>query len=85
MPARFGGVVVAETGVVEGDVDEDGLEVAAVFGRDGVGGAEFFGDGGAGVGEKREGEAVLLEGEVVLTGGLGGDGDEEGAAAADSG
>ncbi len=51
-PAGFGGVVVAEAGVVEGDVDEDGLEVAAVFGRDGVSEAEFFGDGGTGVGEE---------------------------------
>ena len=44
--------MVAEAGVVEGDVDEDGLEVAAVLGWDGVGDAEFFGDGGAGVGEE---------------------------------
>ena len=29
-PAGFGGVVVAEAGVVEGNVDEDGLEVAAL-------------------------------------------------------
>src|SRR5882757_10272640 len=84
-PAGFGGVVVAEAGVVEGDVDEDGLEVAAVLGRDGVGDAEFFGDGGAGVGEERVAKAVLLEGEVVLAGGLGGDGYEEGVASSEFG
>ena len=75
-PTGFGGVVIAEAGVVEGDVDEDGLEVAAVIRRDGVGDAEFFCDGGTGVGEQREAEAVLLESEVVLACGLGGDGDE---------
>ncbi len=41
-PTGFGGVVVAEAGVVEGDVDEDGLEVAAVFGGDGVGDGRIF-------------------------------------------
>jgi hypothetical protein len=45
--------------------------------RDGVGDAELFSDGRAGVGEQRVAETVLLEGEVVLTGGLGRDGDEE--------
>ena len=84
-PALFGGVVVAEAGVVEGDVDEDGLVVAAVLGWYGVGDAELGGYGGAGVGEQREGEGVLLEGEVVLARGLGGDGYEEGSAAADLG
>jgi hypothetical protein len=82
-PAGFGSVVVAEAGVVKGDVDEDGLEVAAVFRWDGVSDAEFFCYGGAGVGEQGIGEAVLLEGEVVLAGGLGRDGDEERAAAAE--
>ena len=47
-----------------------------MFGRDSVGNAEFFCDGGTGVGEEGVGQAVLLEGEVVLAGGLGGDGDE---------
>ncbi len=84
-PAGFGGVVIAEAGVVEGDVDEDGLEVAAVIGWNGVGDAEFFGDGGAGIGEQRVWQGVLLEGEVVLAGGLRGDGDEECAAFADFG
>ena len=82
-PACLGGVVVAEACVVEGDVDEDGLEVAAMLRRDGVGDAEFFCDGRAGIGEQRVAESVLLEGEVVLASGLGGDGDEEGAAFAD--
>ncbi len=81
-PACFGGVVVAEAGVVEGDVDEDGLEVAAVGLGDGVGQAEPFGDGSARVGEEREGQVVLLDGEVVLAGGLGGDGDEQSSALA---
>ena len=84
-PACFGGVVVAEAGVVEGDVDEDRLEVAAVRLGDGVGEAELFGDFSAGVGEEREGQAVLLDGEVVLAGGLGGDGDEQGSALAELG
>ena len=84
-PTGFGGVVIAEAGVVEGNIDEDGLEVAAVIRRDGVGDAEFFCDGGTGVGEQREAEAVLLEGEVVLARGLGGDGDEECAALAELG
>ncbi len=82
-PAGFGGVVIAEAGVVEGDIDEDGLEVAAVLRGNGVGDAEFFGDGGAGVGEQRVRQAVLLEGEVVLASGLGGDGDEDGASLAE--
>ena len=47
--------MIAEAGVVEGNIDEDGLEVAAVLGRDGVGDAEFFGNGGTGVGEQRVG------------------------------
>ena len=84
-PAGFGGVVVAEAGVVEGDVDEDRLEVTAVIRGDGVGDAELLGDGGTGVGEEREGQGVLLEGEAVLAGGLGRDGDEESAASAEVG
>ena len=77
--------MVAEAGVVERDVDEDGLVVAAVVGWYGVGEAELGGYSGAGVGEQREGEGVLLEGEVVLARGLGGDGYEEGSTAADLG
>ena len=50
-PAGLGGVVIAEAGVVEGDVDEDGLEVTAMLWRDGVGDAEFFRYGRTGVGE----------------------------------
>ena len=61
------------------------MEVAAVLRWDGVGDAEFLGDGGTGVGEKRIVEAVLLEGEVVLTGGLGRDGYEERSASAQVG
>src|SRR5258708_4378377 len=52
---------------------------------DGVGQAEPFGDGSAMVGEEREGQVVLLDGEVVLAGGLGGDGDEQGSALAELG
>ena len=54
-PTGFGGVVVAEAGVVEGDVDQDGLEVAAVGFGDGVGDAEAGGYFCSGVGEQREG------------------------------
>jgi len=61
------------------------LVVAAVFGGDGVGQAELLGYGATGVGEQGEVERVLLEGEVVLAGGLGGDGDEECAALAELG
>jgi len=76
-PADFGGIVVAEASVVERNVDEDGLIVTAEVLRDGVGDAELLGQGGTGVGEQRVGEAVLFEREVVLTRGLGGDGDEK--------
>jgi hypothetical protein len=65
-PACFGGCLIAEARIVEGDVDEDGLEVGAVGGGDGVGDAELLGQLAAGVGEEREGQGVLLEGEVVL-------------------
>jgi hypothetical protein len=78
-PAGFGGIVVAEAGVIERDVDEDGLEVAAVCLRQGVGDAELFCDDGAGIGQERVAQAVLLVGEVVLAGGLGGDADEDAA------
>ena len=84
-PAGFGGVVVAEAGVVEGDVDQDGLKVAALLGRDGVGEAEARGDLTAGIGEERKPQAVLVEREDVLAQGLRGDGDEERIATADFG
>jgi hypothetical protein len=63
-----------QAGVVEGDVDEDGLVVETKFVRDGVSDAELFSDGGTGVGEEGKGKAVLLEGKAVLTCGLGRDG-----------
>ena len=50
-PTGFGGVVIAEASVVEGDVDEDGLEVVPTGFGDGVGEAEFFCEDCAGVGE----------------------------------
>ena len=70
-PACFGGGLVVEAGVVEGDVDKDGLEVAAMLGRNGVGDAEAFRYLGAGVAEHGEVEGVLADGEVVLARGLG--------------
>jgi hypothetical protein len=76
-PAGFCSVVIAEARIVEGDVDEDGLVIAAQLMRNGVGDAELFGHGGAGVGEEGKGKAVLLEGEIVLACGLGGDGYKE--------
>ena len=78
-PTGLGGVVVAEAGVVEGNVDEDGLVVAAVSFGDGVGNAKLFCGDGVRIGEERVAQAVLLVGEVVLAGGLGGDADEEGS------
>jgi len=84
-PAGLGGIVVVEAGVVERDVDEDGLEVTALLGGDGVGEAELLGYGAARVGEQREVEAVLVKHEDVLARSLRGDGDEERAAAADLG
>ena len=84
-PGGFGSSVVGEAGVGEGDVDEDGAEVAAVRGWDGVGDAEACCGFAAGVGEEGEGKLVLLGGEVVLAAVLRGDGDEDGAAGADGG
>ena len=84
-PTSLGGIVIAEAGVVEGDIDEDGLVVAAVVGWYGVGQAELGGYGGAGVGEQREGEGVLLKSEVVLARSLRRDSYEEGSSAADLG
>ena len=75
-PACFGGGLIVQAGVIEGDVDEDGLVVTAVLRGNGVGEAELLGYDGTGIGQQREGEGVLLEGEVVLACGLGGDGDE---------
>ena len=65
-PACFGGSLIVQTGVIERDIDEDGLVVAAVFRGNAVGEAELFGYDGAGIGQEREGEGVLLEGEVIL-------------------
>ena len=81
-PACFGGGLVVQSGVVEGDVDEDGLVVTAVFRRNAVGEAKPFSYDSAGIGQQGEGESVLLEGEVVLACGLRRDGDEEGPALA---
>jgi len=71
--------------VDEGDVDEDGAVVEANGFGDGVGDAEGVGQVGASVGEDGEGEVVVLDGEVVLAGELGGDGDEESSSLADGG
>src|SRR3984885_2465230 len=84
-PACLGGVVIAEAGVVEGDVDKNGLVVAAEVWRNGVGYAKSLRDSGAGVGEQRILQAVLFERESVLTSGLRGYGDEDGAALAEVG
>ena len=75
------GVVAVDVG----DVDEDGAVVEAERFGDGVGDAEGVGEVGTGVGEDGEGEVVVLDGEVVLAGELGGDGDEEGSVVADGG
>src|ERR1039458_248113 len=56
--------------VDEGDVDEDGEIVVAVVLGDGVGEAELFGQGAAGVGKHGEWQAVLAGHEVVLPLGL---------------
>jgi len=77
-PTGFGGVVVAEACVVEGNIDKDGLIVAAEVLRYGVGDAKLFSECCAWVGEQRVGKAVLLEGETVLASSLGRDRDEEG-------
>ena len=71
--------------VDEGDVDQDGAVVVLHGFGDGVGDAEGVGEDGAGVGEEGEAEVVVLDGEVVLAGELGRDGDEERAAFADGG
>jgi hypothetical protein len=81
-PALFGSALVVESGVVEGDVDEDRLIVAALFGSDGVGNSELVGNTAACIGEKRERETVLVEHEGILPGSLWRDGDEESAAPA---
>ena len=77
--------VVALIAVDEGEVDHDGAVVVAEGLGDGVGDAEGFSETAAGVGEQGEGEVVALDGEVVLAGKLGGDGDEEGSMLADGG
>ena len=69
--------------VDEGNVDEDGLVVAAVILGDGVDEAELFGEFVAGVAKDGEGEAVLAGHEVTLALGLRADGDHEGFALAD--
>jgi len=75
------GVVTVDVG----DVDEDGAVVETEVLGDGVGDAEGIGETGAGVGEQRKGEVVVLDGEVVLACELGGDGDEERSVLADGG
>jgi len=64
------GQAPAWVAVDEGDVDEDGEIVVAVVLGDGVGEAELFGQGAAGVGEHGEWQAVLAGHEVVLPLGL---------------
>jgi hypothetical protein len=59
-PTGFGGVVIAEAGVVEGDIDQNGLVIASEVLRDGVGYAESLCDGGTGIGEQRVLQAVLF-------------------------
>ena len=75
--------VVALIAVDEGDVDEDAAVVQAEVVGYGVRDAELCGQSRAGVGEDGEGEAVVLDGEVVLADQLRRDGDEECAALAD--
>ena len=77
--------VGALVAVDEGDVDHDGAVVLLHGLGDGVGDAEGRGEVGAGVGEQGEGQVVVLDGEVVLAGELGGDADEERAVLADGG
>jgi len=69
----------------EGDVDHDGAVVLLHSLGDSVGDVEGVGEDGAGVGEEREAQVVLLGGEVVLAGELGRDADEECALFADLG
>jgi hypothetical protein len=71
--------------VDEGDVDHDGAVVLLHGLGDGVGDAEGVGEDGAGVGEEREGDVVMLCSEVVLAGELRGDGDQQCALFADGG
>ena len=77
--------VGALVAVDEGDVDHDGAVVLLHGLGNGVGDVEGVGEHGAGVGEEGIGEVVVLGGEVVLAGKLGGDGDEECALFADGG
>ena len=77
--------VGALVAVDEGDVDHDGAVVLLQGLGDVVGDAEGFGQDGAGVGEEREGKVVVLDGEVVLAGKLGGDGDDQRSASRDWG
>jgi hypothetical protein len=51
----------------------------------GVGDAELGGEAASSVGEQREGEVMLLDGKVVLSLQLRGDGDEESATFANGG
>src|ERR1700755_2303096 len=78
-PARFGGVVITQTGIVEGDVDEDGLVVTAEALRNSVGYAKSLCDSGAGIDEQGILQAVLFESEAILASGLRGYGDKDGA------
>jgi len=71
--------------VDEGDVDHDGAVVLLHGLGDGVGDVEGVGEDRACVGEEREGEVVMLDGEVVLAGELGRDGDEQRSLFADGG
>jgi hypothetical protein len=69
----------------EGDVEQDAAVVAAEIVGEGPDEAELLGEGAAGVGEEREGDAVLGGGEVALALVLRGDADDEGAAFAEGG
>jgi hypothetical protein len=64
-------------------VDQDGLVVSAVILRDGVDEAEFFSECIAGIGEDREGKAMLAGHEIALALRLRADGDHEGFVLAD--
>ena len=71
--------------VDEGDVDHDGAVVLLHRLGNGVGDVEGVGQGCAGVREQGKGEVVVLRGEVVLAGELGGDRDQECSLFADLG
>jgi len=71
--------------VDEGDVDHDGAVVLLEVLGHVVGDVELVGQAGTGVREQGEGEVVVLNGEVVLAGKLGGDCDEERALFAEGG